>query len=238
MQERVSYPTTKQEILGTYALSIALGTILGVSLPSASPSSSTSTGTDSSPLGLRILSACFGYVYFIAWAISFIPQIAENFKRRSTRGLSFDSIALAFVSFSSLAIFVLCLAFSDSVRQQYGQRYQGQSPPVSGGDVGFSIFAVLAEVLVIGQVAAFSRETIRLSKAVAATICAILLSWLVLVCLAAVPRTGAGDSNSSSILQWLDVVTYISYYKLALTILRYLPQLHMNWRRGSMEGFK
>ena len=38
-------------------------------------------------------------------------------------------------------------------------------------------------------------------------------------------------------LTWLDFLTYASYVKLLITIIKYMPQAWMNFRRKSTEGW-
>jgi cystinosin len=37
-----------------------------------------------------IISAVLGWTYFLAWSISFYPQVILNWRRKSVVGLSFD----------------------------------------------------------------------------------------------------------------------------------------------------
>ena len=39
---------------------------------------------------LYYLSVVFGWIYFVAWSISFYGQLIENFRRKSVKGLNFD----------------------------------------------------------------------------------------------------------------------------------------------------
>lgn len=39
---------------------------------------------------LEALSALFGWVYFLAWSLSFYPQFLLNLRRRSTSGTTVD----------------------------------------------------------------------------------------------------------------------------------------------------
>lgn len=38
-----------------------------------------------------------GWIYFVAWSVSFYPQLVINYKRKSVVGLSFDFMALNFM---------------------------------------------------------------------------------------------------------------------------------------------
>ena len=55
--------------------------------------------------GLDIFCQIIGWIYFIAWSISFYPQIYENWKRKSVIGLSFDFLGLNVVGFFLYSLF-------------------------------------------------------------------------------------------------------------------------------------
>ena len=55
--------------------------------------------------GLDIFCQIIGWVYFVAWSISFYPQIYENWKRKSVIGLSFDFLGLNVVGFFLYSLF-------------------------------------------------------------------------------------------------------------------------------------
>lgn len=54
---------------------------------------------------LITVSQIIGWVYFLAWSISFYPQIITNFQRKSVTGLNFDFLALNFLGFILYGIF-------------------------------------------------------------------------------------------------------------------------------------
>ncbi len=54
---------------------------------------------------LNILSDIVGWVYFVAWSVSFYPQIYENWKRKSVIGLNFDFVGLNIVGFALYGLF-------------------------------------------------------------------------------------------------------------------------------------
>lgn len=56
-------------------------------------------------LELINISSVIGWCYFVAWSISFYPQIYINFRRKSVVGLNFDFISLNVVGFVLYAIF-------------------------------------------------------------------------------------------------------------------------------------
>lgn len=51
------------------------------------------------------ISAIVGWVYFLAWSVSFYPQIYINYKRKSVVGLNFDFLSLNIVGFVMYSLF-------------------------------------------------------------------------------------------------------------------------------------
>lgn len=51
------------------------------------------------------ISSVIGWLYFVAWSISFYPQVYTNFRRKSVVGLNFDYLSLNIVGFTMYTIF-------------------------------------------------------------------------------------------------------------------------------------
>lgn len=54
---------------------------------------------------LITISSVIGWLYFIAWSVSFYPQIYINYTRKSVVGLNFDFLSLNIVGFLLYGIF-------------------------------------------------------------------------------------------------------------------------------------
>jgi len=85
--------------------------------------------------GLNIFIQLVGWIYFLAWSISFYPQIILNFRRQSVVGLNFDFLALNLFGHSCYSIFNICLYTSYEVQQQYYTRHPHGVLPVLLNDV-------------------------------------------------------------------------------------------------------
>jgi cystinosin len=97
------------------------------------------------------ISLIVGWVYFVAWSISFYPQIWINYKRKSVVGLSFDFMALNFMGHTLYAIFNVCLYFVPFFQEEYFLRFPRGTNPVELNDVFFSIHASFITALTISQ---------------------------------------------------------------------------------------
>lgn len=98
-----------------------------------------------------LISLIVGWVYFVAWSISFYPQIFYNFKRKSVVGLNFDFLALNLLGHTLYAIFNSSLYWITYIENEYFQRHPRGLNPVELNDVVFSIHASVITALTIVQ---------------------------------------------------------------------------------------
>ncbi|KRY18328.1 Cystinosin -like protein [Trichinella patagoniensis] len=183
---------------------------------------------------LNVLLDVLGWIYFTAWTISFWPQIFLNFRRKSVIGLNFDFLALNITGFLFYASYNCSLYFSPLVQTEYLEQYPNSVNPVLIQDVAFALHAFFATVLTIGQcffyefnqAKLFQRGGQKLSKFCLILLVAFWGSALITLLLAAV-----------RVITWLWFVSVLSYVKLAISILKYIPQAVLNYRRKNTEGF-
>lgn len=60
-----------------------------------------------------------GWLYFIAWSISFYPQIYLNFVKNSVKGLSLDFSVLNLFAFACYSLFNITFYYVDSVTEKH-----------------------------------------------------------------------------------------------------------------------
>lgn len=65
------------------------------------------------------VSAVVGWIYFVAWSVSFYPQIYINYKRKSVVGLNFDYLSLNLVGFIMYALFNCGLYWIPAIEVRY-----------------------------------------------------------------------------------------------------------------------
>lgn len=97
------------------------------------------------------VSATVGWIYFVAWSISFYPQMFINYNRKSVVGLSFDFLAMNFMGHTLYAIFNTCLYFVPFFQHEYFKRFPQGVNPVELNDVFFSIHASIITALTVLQ---------------------------------------------------------------------------------------
>ena len=178
---------------------------------------------------LDIFNDVIGWIYFVAWSVSFYPQIFENIRRRSVVGLNFDFLAYNLLGFSVYSVFNIGLYWVPYIQDEYHDENPGQLIPVKLNDVIFSIHATLITMVTISTCLFFKRDKQKVSW-----FCRIfvILSLLVIVVLAIFTLTG--DFKKCT---WLNFINWISYIKLAVSFIKYVPQAYMNYKRKSTVGW-
>ncbi|XP_032511091.2 cystinosin homolog isoform X1 [Danaus plexippus] len=175
---------------------------------------------------IYVISYIMGWIYFLAWSVSFYPQIYINFKRKSVVGLNFDFLALNIMGFTMYSLFNCGLYFSKDIQSEYFSRHPRSLNPVQLNDVFFSLHASFATLITITQCFLYERENQRVSVTGRC-----VLGGMAGVALVSASVAGAGK------LAWLDFLNYCSYIKLCITLIKYVPQAYMNYKRKSTVGW-
>lgn len=175
---------------------------------------------------LQVLYNVFGWIAFFSWSISFYPQVILNFRRKSVVGLNFDFVVLNLTKHSSYLVYNASLFFSSSVQGQYRKKYGfNQMIPVAANDVAFSTHAVLLTAFTLFQIAIYDRGHQKVSKT---CIAIVAIAWLVVaICVfIALPHHS-----------WLWLISCFNTLQVVMTVIKYIPQAVMNFRRKSTIGF-
>uniref|UniRef100_A0ABM5ENJ0 Cystinosin isoform X1 n=2 Tax=Pogona vitticeps TaxID=103695 RepID=A0ABM5ENJ0_9SAUR len=175
---------------------------------------------------VRIVDQVIGWIYFLAWSISFYPQVFENWKRKSVVGLSFDFLALNLTGFIAYSIFNVGLFWIRPVKEQFLHLYPNGVNPVDSNDVFFSLHAIAVTLVTIGQCLIYERGTQKVSATATGLL---IIAWIFVFITLAVTVAGK--------MTWLQFLFYFSYLKLAVTLIKYFPQAYMNFSRKSTEGW-
>ncbi|VDO94835.1 unnamed protein product [Soboliphyme baturini] len=219
-----------------------------------------------------VIQAC-GWIYFIAWSVSFYPQIFLNWYRRSVVGLNFDFLAFNFTGFLFYAIFNCAFYFIPTVQTQYFAALPHGVNPVQINDVVFALHALLATSVTIIQCFFYECspeevEVWRLSDRVAKSFyddrknacsasfdfdlklqsylpCAVRqrggqrlsITCLVLLSIGWLFALISMATAFAHVLSWLLFVLFLSYVKLIITLIKYIPQAYSNYRRKSTIGW-
>ncbi|XP_034767634.2 cystinosin-like [Acipenser ruthenus] len=175
---------------------------------------------------VEIVNQVIGWIYFLAWSISFYPQVVENWRRKSVIGLNFDFLALNLTGFIAYSVFNVGMFWVPYVKEEFLKRSPNGVNPVEANDVFFSLHAVALTVVVICQCCLYERGEQRVSK-VAIGLLVIAWAFAFFTLFVAVAGT----------ITWLEYLYYFSYIKLGVTLVKYIPQAYMNYRRKSTVGW-
>ncbi|XP_031554468.1 cystinosin-like, partial [Actinia tenebrosa] len=124
---------------------------------------------------LIIINAVIGWIYFVAWSVSFYPQVYLNWKRKSVVGLNFDFLAYNITGFLAYGLFNIGMFWIPTVEHQYEKQHPGGINPVQLNDVVFTLHAIAVTLGTIFQCLIYDRGGQRVSN-----ICKVLVagSWL------------------------------------------------------------
>ncbi|CAB1427128.1 unnamed protein product [Pleuronectes platessa] len=113
-----------------------------------------------------------------------------------------------------------------ALQEEFLMRNLNGINPVNANDVFFSLHAVFLCLVYISQAAVYERGGQKVSWT---ALCLLLVAWtfaLVSLFLAVAKQ-----------ITWLDYLYYFSYIKLAVTLIKYMPQAYMNYSRQSTDGW-
>ncbi|KAL0476806.1 cystinosin [Acrasis kona] len=176
---------------------------------------------------LHIISEIIGWTYFVAWSLSFYPQVWENFRRKSVIGLSFDFLGLNIIGHSSYLVFNCVLLFSPYMRWKHTVDLDYGDIPVEINDVVFSIHAVVVTAVTIFQCFIYERGQQKpLSVPVRIIVLGLALSILTLVIVSAL-----------GMLDWYFFIQCLGFIKIGVSTIKYVPQAWLNFRRKSTVGW-
>lgn len=178
---------------------------------------------------LDIISVIIGWIYFTAWSISFYPQVYLNFRRKSVVGLSFDFLSYNFTGFLVYGVFNVALYWIDAIKEEYQDKNPHSVIPVQLNDVVFTLHALFITGVTIFQTFIYERGNQKVTM-----VCWILqsIAWVFVTVILIITAV-----SQQEVLTWLQFVTFISYIKLGVTLIKYVPQVWMNFRRKSTEGW-
>ncbi|UZJ51203.1 hypothetical protein CBS101457_000523 [Exobasidium rhododendri] len=201
-------------------------------LSSRVPPSSSMLASHSSSLW-QWLSHFIGWAYTLAWTVSFWPQAILIYRRKSVAGMSIDFLALNFFGFLCYSLFNVAFLVSPLIQQQYRNTHNGKENLVRWNDAAFALHAFVIATWQFLATFYYKRapgqQVALWAKALLGTLSTLLVLALTACFL------GGGDDDS--IVRWLDFVNLCSYIKIVITLVKYTPQMVLNFKRKSTRGF-
>jgi cystinosin len=206
-------------------LLVLSGTVLGSILPK---------DENLSTIFVKYVSAIIGYIYFLCWSVSFYPQVIMNHTRKSTSGLSADFSILNVFGFACYSIYTTSFYFSATIRKEYEDRNDDGNNSVQSNDVAFAIHAFLLSSIQMLQIIRYDAQFSWKSLSIWTRYFLIFSSALCFSFAGLVLHSVGGSSNE---FQWIDFLYMLSSLKLAISIIKYIPQVLMNYQRKSTVGW-
>mmetsp|Transcript_27895 Transcript_27895/g.39217 ORF Transcript_27895/g.39217 Transcript_27895/m.39217 type:complete len:394 (-) Transcript_27895:28-1209(-) len=211
---------SSQAVLTGLCTLFVTGTILGLILPKSAALPTP---------WYRIVSSVIGYTYFLCWSVSFYPQVISNWKRKSTDGLSADFCGLNVLGFAFYATYNLCFYYSTKIQHQYQQRHHdGSKVTVQSNDVAFAVHALVLSLITFCQIIYYSnrRNAHHPHKVIGILMALIVTAVLICFVLVLVGK-----------YEWLDLLYMLSYIKVTISLIKYVPQVILNYQRKSTVGW-
>ena len=178
---------------------------------------------------LYYLSIVFGWIYFVAWSISFYGQFIENFRRKSVSGLNFDFEIYNLVGFSGYTIYTVRGYLDDNLGTGIVQIQ----------DIFFAAHALLLTILTLIQILYFYDPKDKLQKISNITITIVLvLIWGAILLTIVEYGFEYYDPHVKKDRKYIfNSLVYLVWSKVFISLIKYIPQCVSNFRRKSTIGW-
>lgn len=125
-------------------------------------------------------------------------------------------------------MFNIALFSSETVREEYRSRHNGEYPTVQINDVVFACHALIISSCTLIQSFIYKRDADQRVSTVNGSF--IIAAVLVVL-------TSSSIAATTDHIHWLDLVYLLSYIKLYISFGKYVPQVLLNYRRQSTIGW-
>ncbi|KAG0679922.1 hypothetical protein C6P40_005072 [Pichia californica] len=173
-----------------------------------------------------------GWAYAVFWGISFYPTLYLNYTLRNADSISLDYITLNIIGYVCYSTSISLQIFNSTVREQYQQYFDGRLPLLSSADLFYSfhgliLLLVLSTQIFFGnKVWKFKneRKSYRLHQ----------ISRIVIICFAFFAI--CSWKLSDPVYSFLNFAMNLAYFKIVMSLIKYIPQVIHNYKRKSMYG--
>lgn len=175
---------------------------------------------------IKQLVSMTGWLYFLFWSFSFYPQIILNFTTSNVQGLNMDFVILNMIGFALYSIFNIEMYFDPTVKFEYLRLHPDGVLPVQLNDVVFAVHAFLAASVTLVQciIQRSTHQRLSLPTVIYLSLITILVIIIISLYLA-------------KLSSWLTCLYLLSYLKLLITVVKFIPQVVMNYRHQSTRGW-
>jgi len=160
-----------------------------------------------------------GWVYAIAWSVSFYGQITLNCRMKSVYGLSLDLVAYNVVGY---------LAYTIYSQIGYFDHHSGTGA-VQPQDLAFNYHALTMGLIMAYQCLFYDRAGQKVSKFCKIGIAGMLIGLVIAFFTTTVTQTIENKH--------FHTVLFLGYMKIYVTTVKYVPQSYSNYIRKSTVGW-
>jgi cystinosin len=211
---------------------------------------------------LQILSKLIGWVYFFCWSFSFYPQVILNFRRKSTSGTTIDFPAINLLGFTAYFVSNAAFLYSPLIRREYALRHHGLTPTVQVNDLTFAGHAAIITSLLLTQYlfpttwGVEKRRKVDHGSRMSNWVRGIIVGGFLGVGIVTFIVSVRHDEDAKKGWAWIDVVSgsasvvcisctdwivlqvyTVSFVKMFVTLVKYMPQVITNYRNHSTHGW-
>jgi cystinosin len=170
-----------------------------------------------------------GYIYTVAWGVSFLGQIGLNFQLKNVEGCNLDFVAYNVTGFAFYATYNVA---------GYFWPYESKEDPgcgVSGvltNDLVFALWAFTMAIITFVQCFfVYPRYSNKISR-----LCIAMngIYWFIAIFYAMLTNINGGAFQPKPLL---NAVFMLSYIKLFISLTKYIPQAYWNYKRKSTVGW-
>ncbi|CAO0792640.1 unnamed protein product [Mucor circinelloides] len=124
-------------------------------------------------------------------------------------------------------IFNVAFFFSKEIQDEYKQRNQSRDNLVRFNDVMFASHALFISLFTLCQTFYYKRDSTQIISKIA--------KYFILTSL--IGAIGMTFTVLYSYAMWIDLLYYLSYIKLTISLIKYMPQAWLNFKRKSTIGW-
>lgn len=178
---------------------------------------------------LYYLSHVFGWIYFVAWSVSFYGQVIENYRRGSVTGLNFDFEIYNLVGFTTYTIY--------NVRGYIDENLGTGSVQIQ--DIFFAAHALLLTIVTIIQILYYFDPAEKLHVISSITICIVTaMIWGALLLVIVENGFEYYDPHVKDDRKYIfNSLVYMGWCKVFISLIKYIPQAVSNFKRKSTIGW-
>ena len=179
--------------------------------------------------GLYYLSHVLGWIYFVAWSVSFYGQVIENYRRRSVSGLNFDFEIYNLVGFTAYTIYNIRGYINDNLG----------TGTIEIQDIVFAVHALTLTLVTIMQILYYYNPKDKLQTVSHITITIILVMiWGAVLLVIVENGLEYYDPEVKDNRKYIfNSLVYMGWCKVFISLIKYIPQVISNYKRQSTIGW-